>query len=256
MIDPLSASLMGWVLASALSGAVGNRADSLVTTSDKKFVEIVRKGETPENHDLQKAIQRSYLQAILKICDECLEKSKTNKKDNIYTIKWLEGKTKTLKKQLKDVDKQEYYDAPIEQLNEIELLVTSEGTLAEDRIDNVRSKLVRSALEGSKIPECFRKKVKDGLFQEVCDYFASELKDNPKVNIIFNSQLLAKISGDSEGMKITLEQIIASLQVIAKKVVVLKKPIYTIEEYRNLSYIKPLLDYTNLNSAEIGHSLT
>ena len=56
MIDPLSASLMGWVLASALSGAVGNRADSLVTTSDKKFVEIVRKGETPENHDLQKAI--------------------------------------------------------------------------------------------------------------------------------------------------------------------------------------------------------
>jgi len=33
MIDPLFASLAGGLLASALSGVVGNRADSLVTTS-------------------------------------------------------------------------------------------------------------------------------------------------------------------------------------------------------------------------------
>src|SRR5659263_216497 len=208
-----------------------------------KFIELVRMGKNPNNYDLQKAIKRSYFRALLKICGECLEKLKANKNENSYAIEWLEEKTKNLKKQFENVEKQEYYDAPIEQLNEIELLIKPEGTLAGDRIKDVRLKLIRSALEDSGIPDCFREKVRGRLFEEVCDYFTSELKDNPRVQVIFNSQLLAKISADSEGMKITLEQIIASLQEISKKKYKLEKPIFTIEEYSRLSYIQPLLQY-------------
>ena len=175
----------------------------------------------------------------MKICSECLEKS-----DSSYSTKWLERKTKTLKKQLDDVEKKEFYNIPIEQLNEIELLVMPDGSLAEDKIKKLRSKRVGVAMEGSKIPNCFRKKVKDSLFQKVCDYFSSELKDNNRVQVIFNSQLLAKISAESEDMKITLEQIVTSLHDISKNEIKLKNAIYTFEEYiENFRYIKRLLDY-------------
>lgn len=243
MIDPLFATLAGGLLASALSGVVGNRADSLVITSYKKFIEMVKKGKNPDNHALQKAIKRSYLQALLKICGECLEKLKANKKENSSAIEWLEEKTKNLNKQFENVETLEYYDVPNEQLSEIELLVTPQGALAGDRIKNARLKLVRSALEDSGIPDCFRKKVREGLFEEVCNFFASELKDNPRVQVIFESQLLAKILAESEGIKITLEQIVASLQEISKIQYKLEKKIFTIEEYSRLSYIQPLLQY-------------
>ena len=81
MVEPLT--LLGWVTANAFSGIVDNKANSLVTTSYNKFVEIVIKGDNPANHDLQIAIQRSYLQALLKICDESLEKLKVNKKGSL-----------------------------------------------------------------------------------------------------------------------------------------------------------------------------
>lgn len=243
IIDPLFASLAGGLLASALSGVVGNRADSLVTTSYKKFVGLLKTGKNLENHDLQKAIRRSYLRALLKICKDCREKLKVYKKENSSAIEWLGRKTKNLTKEFENVEIQEYYDIPVGQLSEIELLVTPEGTLAGDRIKVVKLELVRSALEDSAIPDCFREKVKERLFEEVCDYFASELKDNPRVQVIFNSELLAKISAESEGIKLTLGQIVASLQEISKTKYKLDKPIFTIEEYSRLSYIQPLLQY-------------
>ena len=81
MVEPFT--LLGLVTASAFSGIVGNKANSFVNTSYNKFIEIVSKGDNPDNQDLQKAIQRSYLQALLKICDESLEKLKVNKKGSL-----------------------------------------------------------------------------------------------------------------------------------------------------------------------------
>ena len=226
----------GLLMASALSGIVGSKADAAVTSVFRTIVERIKSDEDI-SHDLHIVVQRSFIQAQQDISHECLDELKRQKKEQPYPVQWLETKRKSLQTQLNDVVKAEYETVPIEKFTEIEALLTPAGELAEEKIQEFKDKLFEVATKGSEVPYCYRKKVKEQLFGLMCDYFASEIKNNSGIRAIFEGHLLAQIDIQLAGQQITLELMEASLRDIAKAVSVLEKPILTVEQYLVVSPI-------------------
>lgn len=205
---------LGGLLASALSGIVGNRADAAVKSVWKAIVENLKKGETLVNYDLQRTVQRSYTLAIKSICEECLSEMKTKKRHS-KDINWLENEQRSLDEELKKIEKAEYIEPYLESLREVEMLLTPEGELVMDRLQKVKSKLIQVAMrdsENGEIPECYKEKVEETLFERICGYFAFEIKHNQNVRNIFEGQLLSKIDVELEGHRVTIDRIEAQLR--------------------------------------------
>ena len=130
-MDPMViTAALGGLLANALSGIVGNRADAAVNTAWHAIVDRLKKGGKPVNHDLQRAVLRSFVLALKTICDDCISEMKTKKNEHAKDIAWLEQKRRSLDEELKRTEKVEYIEPSLESLNEIELLLLPHGTLA------------------------------------------------------------------------------------------------------------------------------
>lgn len=117
MIEGMIISALGGLLSSALSGVVGNRSDAAVYKCWNVINNRLREGRgKPINHDLQRAVVRSYMNALIVICAECVEELKKNKKENKNEIQWLEDKTTELNKKIKEIEKSEDVVSSIEEL--------------------------------------------------------------------------------------------------------------------------------------------
>jgi len=215
-MEAIIIAALGGILASALSGIIGNRADAAVSAAFKTLVERIRKGGKPVNHDLEKLVFRSFILALRYICKECLKELKP--KEQPEAARWLRDKKASLEDQLKKVDKVEYLDPPNEVLSEIELLLTPEGELSKGRIQAVKGKLIEAATKDGEPPSCYERKMHEGLFERMCAYFAFELKYNEVVRSIFEEQLLAQIAVKLQGQQVTVEHIEGSLRQMAKDV--------------------------------------
>lgn len=119
---------------------------------------------------MQKALRRSFLEAIQTIAWEChkelvaksnvpyfLGKRIINPPQNRldiqrldHNIQWLDQKIKQLARKLKEVERS--HEMPLESLAAIESLLTPKGQLAEERIQVVREKLVAEALKDDPRP--------------------------------------------------------------------------------------------------------
>ncbi|KPQ43821.1 MAG: Archaeal ATPase [Candidatus Methanoperedens nitroreducens] len=165
------------------------------------------------------------------------------KNENEYAIQWLKTKIEILQHQLKEVEKLEFNELSNLELEEIELLLTPEGRLAEGRIKNIKEKIFQESINEVGAPNLFRKKVREELFLVIGNYFVSEIKDNSRVRSIFNAHLLAKLDINLNGLQITVERILESLDKITTRDMELGRPLLTIEEYLKMPDIKPLLKY-------------
>jgi len=222
MIEGMILTVLGGLLSSALSGVVGNRADAAVFNAWRFIGKRLRENnDKPINHDLQRAVVRSYINALNVICDECLEELKKNKKEYKTEIQFLEDKKIELNRKLKEIEKAEYVVSPLEELNEIELLLTSEGTLAREQIEIIKEKLIIASIGSDNIPACFREKIEKpnaGLFELMSLFFAKEIKQNQVVRNIFEGQLLSKIDVKLNGQILTVDLIEKSLIHVASQV--------------------------------------
>ena len=62
MIEGMILTVLGGLLSSALSGVVGNRADAAVFNAWRFIGKRLRENnDKPINHDLQRAVVRSYI---------------------------------------------------------------------------------------------------------------------------------------------------------------------------------------------------
>ena len=232
---------LGWLLASALSGVVGNRTDAGLRSAYTSIVEVLKKGGKPLNYDLQIAVQRSYLQSIQVICRECLVELKNG--DTIKTddaTSWLERKIESLGVKLKEVKNLEYKETSIEQFQEIELLLTPEGKLADEKIRAFRIKIIDAVAEEDGAPVLFRKMVKKSLFEYMCGFFANEIKTNSKVRDVFVTHLLVQMDITLEGLNLTVDRLEAALREIADAAKEVGKSFLTVEEIKKNSDFKPI----------------
>jgi hypothetical protein len=192
-MDPIIFSALGGLLANALSGIVGNQADRAVAAAWRSIVDRLRKGGKPVNHDLQRAVLRSFILALRSICDDCLKELEAEKNASAEDIRWLEEKRRSLEEELKGVEKMEYSELPSEVFDEIQLLLLPDGTLAQGRFQALKSALVRAAIGESEPPRCYKDKCEQSLFALMSAYFAEEIKHNQVVRNIFEGKLLAQI---------------------------------------------------------------
>ncbi len=241
VIEIVALDALGSLLSNAVSGVVGNRTDAGLRSAYKSIVEVLKKGGKPLIYDLQKAVQRSYLQAIQVICKECLDEQKNGDMEKTADVAlWLERKIESLEVQLKEVENLEYKEAPVEQFQEIELLLTPEGKLAEDKIRALRIKIIDAVAEEDGAPVLFRKKIKKGLFEYMCGFFSTEIKTNSKVRDIFVTHLLAQMDITSEGLRLTVDRLEAALREIADAAQEVWKSFLTVEEIKKNSDFKPI----------------
>jgi hypothetical protein len=225
---------LGWILAAALSGLIGNKADKAVDVALGKGFQAIadrlKQGNEPINNELQKAVRRSFLLAQQSIASECLDELTGGKKyrgtydcppEHWSDVKWLEQKLKQLKADLKAVDKEESIQAPVASLEEIESLLTPDGALAVNSIQTVREKLIALVKQEGGV-SCYQAKaaaVQVGLFERMCAYFASEIKNNPEVRDIIQGQLLTQINANLKTQQITVQDLENSLRDLARDVV-------------------------------------
>lgn len=205
-------SALGGLLVNALSGIVGNRADAAVKSAWQAIVDRLKKGGKPINDDLQRAVLRSFILALKTICDDCINELETQKKKAAEDIRWLKQKRRSLDEELKSIEKAEYVEPSLESLEEIELLVLPDGSLAQDRISTVRSKLIETAIGDGEPPRCYKGRVEKELFELMGFFFSDELKGNQRVRNIFEGELLAQIDVRLQGLELTVERIEASLR--------------------------------------------
>lgn len=137
---------------------------------------------------------------------------KPKKEEHARDIAWLEQKQRSLDKELKAIENTEYEEPSPESLEEIELLVLADGSLAQDRMNVVRNKLIAAALRDDERARCFTEKAKEVLFERMCAYFSEEIKTNERVRKIFEAQLLSQIDVRLQGHEVKLDLIIKSLR--------------------------------------------
>ena len=206
-MDPIIFSALGGLLANALSGIVGNQADRAVVAAWRIIVERLRRGGRPVNHDLQRAVLRSFILALRGICDDCLRELKAEKNASAEDIRWLEEKRRSLEEKLKKVEKLKYSKLPSEVFDEMQLLLLPDGTLAQERLQALKSALVRAAIGGSEPPRCYKDKCNQSLFELMSAYFSEEIKHNQVVRNIFEGKLLAQIDVRLQEQELKLDTI-------------------------------------------------
>ncbi|MCC3590241.1 NACHT domain-containing protein [Microcoleus sp. PH2017_28_MFU_U_A] len=215
----LDAALLGGLFTvvwqAILGTQVNDAAKHLCLTGIKK---VSRNGKIV-NHDLEKALKRSFLKAQQQIASEChkelVEPSRRASKGIVIylpqhrpDLEWLDKKIKQLKSELEKVDKETVPSGiPIEGLDEIELLLTATDELKQNRVAEVNQKLLELALENCDVAP-YKTKLEQELFALVSAYFAQEIKENEKVFQIFTGQTLTRIDSRTQEMYAWLEEIV------------------------------------------------
>jgi vacuolar-type H+-ATPase subunit I/STV1 len=132
--------------------------------------------------------------ALRSICDDCLKELEAEKNASAEDIRWLKEKRRSLEKELKEVEKLEYSELPSEVFDEIQLLLLPDGTLAQERLQALKSALVRAAIGESEPPRCYKDKCEQSLFALMSAYFAEEIKHNQVVrNIKDRGEEIARV---------------------------------------------------------------
>ena len=205
---------LGFLLAAAVSGVVGNKADKAIDLAVGKslqaFTNRRQHGDESVYHELQKATCRSFLLAQQSLASECLKELTTGRMQFDYAVlsgheadvRWLEQKLKRIEKELKQVEQGKTVEVPIA-LGEIQPLLTPEGALAVNSMQAVREKLIAAVRDQGTVPY-YQSKVEDsqaGLFEQMRRHFASEILHNAVLNNFFQGQLLTQINANLQELQ-------------------------------------------------------
>ncbi|WP_293134283.1 hypothetical protein [Microcoleus sp. bin38.metabat.b11b12b14.051] len=204
---------LGAIVGGIVTNILGHYPNLAVCLGVNSFVNHLRKDRKLINHHLQKALKFSLLSALQKIALECQYQlmgefepkqifmvmgeyppSPSYPPEHEPDIKILNDKFIRLGKELGKVKKLKEIDPLIDSIDEIAFLLTPEGELAKERIQKIKVRLIDEALSRyGDLPECYRAKVREVLFQRVSEQFAAQMKYVPEVRRIFQAQLLAQV---------------------------------------------------------------
>jgi len=177
--------ILGTVLGDTVKAIIGNRTDSLLVDS---LGALAKNFENTEkrliNHDLQKAVTRSFYLAKISICKECTDRER----GNTNAIEWLKSTIKETENAIRKIDRNDYTFLPIDDVDDIRLLLATEKTSM-----NYQEKIANFAIEEKCNSRLYNKLVESSFYQRVCGFFAFEIKHDSVVNNIFESQLLVNI---------------------------------------------------------------
>ncbi len=183
----IAEALISTFLGSVVSGIVGGRADALASKSLDMLGENIHKNHRFINHDLQKAVLKSYYRSIKNICEEC---QKLNLGDD--ENRWMEEQIQEIKRIVSDIDRDKFEFMVIPDLDRIRLILTTEDRL-DDEMVCLEKELIGYAVSIGNPPLLYRKLVEEKLMVNIKLLFAYEVKHNQVIANILQSQLLSNL---------------------------------------------------------------
>jgi hypothetical protein len=192
---------------------LGNRADQAISVVRQSLKKV---GSSVQN-ELKTALQKSFLSAFQKVVLDCHKELYPHKFLGVLPIyplkhrnelKWLDKKRNQLAKELKRLEQGKSVDIPFISFdNNNEFLLNLTDSLITEELQIVKEKLIAEALKDSAIPDCYKKKVKADLFEQVCCHFEWESNYNQVVhNFVMNTKLTKLIAQkDDATATITLD---------------------------------------------------
>jgi len=171
----------------------------------------------PINHDLEKALKRSFHSAQQAIAFDCQQKEQ---KGSLFRIR-LSQKYRELMDTLKRLSPKERSPSGnsreqlFDSLEHLQSFLVPDPQLAKElNQDDVKAQLIELALaEDPEASECYKTQIKERLFEEVRNYFIREIKTDERVRSILmagsQAEMTAKIKqlerGQTEMMKLLTE---------------------------------------------------
>lgn len=234
-------NLLTFVLKGAVGGLIEGRAENLWEFSRQKFQDWRKILAAPENHDLLKAVRKSYLEATIILCDARLEEiaiaGKKVRKALAGEEKFIEAVKSDFSKELLAMKRGDYTPPFLEAINKIENLMPLRGKTAAQKSDELRKKVnaqllnelksILSRIKGSTLglsqvtlPARLEEMVSEGWkdaesssqsskvdwFDLLCLFFAEEIKHNDAVAKIFQTQLLIEIRREGQAQYLNLKE--------------------------------------------------
>lgn len=209
------------VLGSVALNIISNKIDKYGAKQYKKFIERIDK---PTNHDIQKAVRRSYLKALL------LAVEHEKKLDSFMSkILSLDNKAESyIKKQIKDLEKQNAAFPSTDFDEQYQHLFRTQKETPEATIQVMTDMLKDTVLnelrdQGINVSERLESYIKQGWEEEVkpkarkvsylkidwyklvCAFFTEELKTNDRLSNVIQTEYLDNIAQDIQGWKKHLE---------------------------------------------------
>ncbi len=230
-MDPFS--LVVFAFGAAVGGIIGNRADHSFCQVMATFIERLRRGGRPVNHDLQRSVRRAHLQATLAVCEALLKElgvapSLGGRVLGVVLrptdeIRWLDRVRTAIRQELRQLPRADYGPPSTEADNQVELLLQLKGTNGNQRKEELCAILKQSLLEElrkhrGEPPARFVEMVQHGWddaapdgttahldwFDLLCAFFVHDLKTNEAARTVFEGQLLSQLT--VEGIPLTLTQ--------------------------------------------------
>ncbi|MEG3841473.1 hypothetical protein [Microcoleus sp. herbarium14] len=212
---------LGAVVTGIATNILAHYPDWVVCKGVKSFVNYLKQDDKLINHHLQKALKFSLLSALQNIALDCrnqlIGKFEPNNMlivmgeyppepsyppEREQDIKLLNERLIRLARELGKIKKLKDIEPLIDSIEEISLLLTPEGELAQEQIQKIKDNLIAEALTRyGDLPECYKAKVREVLFKQVCEQFAAQIKYQSEVRKIFQAQLLAQVHANSAEQK-------------------------------------------------------
>ena len=228
-MDPLFTTLFTLatpILAQATSGILGNRSDALFCDTLRRLQIALRAEGELVNHELQRVVRRSALQALLYVGDRYRQElERPNSLAGIVPLlispppelHWVRLLERTLRHELSQIDTPTYLPPPSAADAQIERLLQPQGNSIRARADDFYTQLetemvadLQTRIPDGQIPVRFLELLHTGWEEGGTDgplmqvrwfdlhraFFAYFLKQNPEWHRQYLSQLLTRLSTD------------------------------------------------------------
>jgi tetratricopeptide (TPR) repeat protein len=203
------------LIGTLVSGLIGKGADAVFSKSSKHILDKIKnQTQEPANHDLQKAIRRAYLKATL------LATQQLKSDEDALQIKTY------LKEELRKLNQDNCRFASHDFENHFEHLLKSKGNHSENGL----SKMILSLKESlffelktnkHRMPLQLKEIIFHGWkengrhldwYELICAFATEEFKENPRVRAVVQTDYLSAISKENNAIKISVDDIIKSLE--------------------------------------------
>ena len=214
-----------WMMSALIAGVLGNRADSLLCEGVNALYErITDRLRKPAAHQVQRAIRKSYLSALILAVQQAQSKQSTwsvsSTKDELNTL------LKYLKEKIEALNRDETYLAlqPID-AEYREILFPKEGTDNDRKaelIANLKASIIQELeRRHRRVPTVVKTMITKGwaegnktvdFYELTAAFFMQELKNNDQLSTFIQTEYLDHLYSDTLVIKIHVSALTAQLE--------------------------------------------
>ena len=215
------------LIGTLVGGVIGNRTDFWLCKGTNILYKRIRSTVgKPENHDIQKAVRKSYVSATLLAVEHTQSQYKLHHYITSGKPSELREVKRYLRQQLADLNKSNTRFPETDFDTDFQPLISPTGQPATERLPEMTGSLKRSVLaelEHKKyfIDEHLRTAILEGWqdkdqpvdwYKLTCAFFAEELKTNPRISSIIQTQYLDEIKHSTDELNIVVDQLVGNLE--------------------------------------------